>query len=143
MTNVLKAGMSNFEMVAVFSEKYYDLSDMLINKLMKVSEEACLGKLQDMEQMYLKGGKWICSNRQTGFVFGAITTSISRVHIHKQLVTIRMTSEEFDERGNRIYIQAKMLEADVSPFAKPKRKISAEQKRALSERAKMRFKVQE
>lgn len=30
---------------------------------------------------------------------------------------------------------------DVSPFAKPKRKISAEQKRALSERAKMRFKV--
>lgn len=63
MTNVLKTGMSNFEMVVVFSEKYYDLSDMLINKLMKVSEEACLGKLQDMEQMYLKGGKWICSNR--------------------------------------------------------------------------------
>lgn len=58
MTSVLKASMSNFEMVAVFSEKYYDLSDMLINKLMKTSEEVCLGKLQDMEQMYLKGGRW-------------------------------------------------------------------------------------
>ncbi len=63
MKSVLKVGMSNFEMVAVFSEKYYDLSDMLINKLMKVSEKACLGKLQGMEQMYLKGGKWICSNQ--------------------------------------------------------------------------------
>lgn len=58
MTSILKVGMSNFEMVAVFAEKYYDLSDMLINKLMKVSEETCLGKLQDMEQMYLGGGKW-------------------------------------------------------------------------------------
>lgn len=58
MTSILKAGMSNFEMVAIFCDKYYDLSDMLINKLMKVSEEICLGKLQDMEQMYLKGGKW-------------------------------------------------------------------------------------
>ena len=58
MTSILKVDMSNFEMVAIFSEKYYDLSDMLINKLMKVSEETCLGKLQDMEQMCLKGGKW-------------------------------------------------------------------------------------
>lgn len=58
MTSILKVGMSNFEMVAIFSKKYYDLSDMIINKLMKVSEETCLGKLQDMEQMCLKGGKW-------------------------------------------------------------------------------------
>lgn len=58
MTSILKVGMSNFEMVAVFAEKYYDLSDMLINKLIKVSEEVCLGKLQDMEKMYLEGGKW-------------------------------------------------------------------------------------
>lgn len=63
MISILETGMSNFEMVAVFSEKYYDLSDMLTNKLMKVSERVCLGKLQDMEQMYLKGGKWICLNR--------------------------------------------------------------------------------
>ena len=58
MTSILKVGMSNFEMVAIFSKKYYDLSDMIINKLMKVSEETCLGKLQGMEQMYLGGGKW-------------------------------------------------------------------------------------
>lgn len=57
MTSILKTGMSNFEMVAVFAEKYYDLSDVLTNKLMKVSEETCLGKLQDMEKMYLGGGK--------------------------------------------------------------------------------------
>lgn len=61
--------------------------------------------------------------------------------IEKRIELYEILSEEFDERGNRIYIQAKMLEADVSPFAKPKRKISAEQKRALSERAKMRFKA--
>lgn len=58
MTSILKTGMSNFEMVAVFAEKYYDLSDVLTNKLMKVSEGTCLGKLQDMEKMYLGGGKW-------------------------------------------------------------------------------------
>ena len=58
MTSILKTGMSNFEMVAVFAEKYYDLSDVLTNKLMKVSEGTWLGKLQDMEKMYLGGGKW-------------------------------------------------------------------------------------
>lgn len=57
MTSILKVGMSNFEMVAVFAEKYYGLSDMLINKLMKVSEETCLGKLQCMEAMHLAGGR--------------------------------------------------------------------------------------
>lgn len=70
-------------------------------------------------------------------------TSVRRhiTKIEKRIELYEILSEEFDERGNRIYIQAKMLEANVSPFAKPKRKISAEQKRALSERAKMRFKV--
>ena len=57
MTSILKVGMSNFEMVAVFCEKYYDLSDMLKNRLMKVSGEICLGKLQRMEAMHLAGGK--------------------------------------------------------------------------------------
>ena len=57
MTSILETGMSNFEMVAIFSEKYYDLSDMLINKLMKVSEATCLGKLQRMEAMHLAGGR--------------------------------------------------------------------------------------
>ena len=28
MTSILKSEMSNFEMVAIFSEKYYDLSDV-------------------------------------------------------------------------------------------------------------------
>ena len=34
--SVLKPEMSNFEMVVVFSDKYYELSDMLVNRLMKV-----------------------------------------------------------------------------------------------------------
>lgn len=63
MTSILKGEMSNFEMVAVFCEKYYDLSDMLINRLMKVSGETCLDKLQRMEAMHVAGGKIEWENR--------------------------------------------------------------------------------
>lgn len=72
-------------------------------------------------------------------------TSVRRhiTKIEKRIDLYEILYEEFDERGNRVFIQVKMLEADVSPFAKPKRKISAEQKRAMSERAKMCFKVSE
>ena len=48
--------MSNFEMVAVFSDKYYELSDMLVNRLMKVSGDVCCWKLREMESLHNAGG---------------------------------------------------------------------------------------
>lgn len=54
--SVLKPEMSNFEMVAVFSDHYYELSDMLVNRLMKVSGDVCYWKLREMESLHNAGG---------------------------------------------------------------------------------------
>lgn len=51
-------------------------------------------------------------------------TSVRRhiTKIKKRIELYEILSEEFDERGNRIYIHAKMKKGTVSPFAKPPRK---------------------
>lgn len=42
--------------------------------------------------------------------------------IEKRIELYEILSEEFNERGRRIYIRAKMKQGTVSPFAKPPRK---------------------
>ena len=51
-------------------------------------------------------------------------TSVRRhiTAIEKRLHLYEILAEEFDERGKRIYIRAKMKHGTVSPFAKPPRK---------------------
>lgn len=51
-------------------------------------------------------------------------TSVRRhiTKIEKRLDLYEIISEEFDEKGRRIYIRAKMIKGTVSPFAKPPRK---------------------
>ncbi|HEL2684505.1 hypothetical protein ODU14_09020 [Streptococcus suis] len=72
-------------------------------------------------------------------------TSVRRhiTKIEKRIELYDILSEEIDERGNRIYIRVKMIEGNINPFAKPKLKLTEEQRRERSERAKTRFKVTE
>lgn len=63
--------------------------------------------------------------------------------IEKRIELYEILDEEIDKRGNRIYIRARMLDAGISPFAKPKRKLTDGQRQAISERARTRFKVTE
>ncbi|HEM5158607.1 TPA: hypothetical protein U1277_001183 [Streptococcus suis] len=72
-------------------------------------------------------------------------TSVRRhiTKIEKRIELYDILSEEIDERGNRIYIRVKMVDGNINPFAKPKLKLTEEQRRERSERAKTRFKVTE
>lgn len=67
-------------------------------------------------------------------------TSVRRhiTKIEKRLELYEVLDEELDSRGARIYIRVKMLAhlAAVSPFAKTRPKISEEQRKVRSERAK-------
>ena len=55
-------------------------------------------------------------------------TSVRRhiTKIEKRIELYEILSEEFDERGNRIYIMVKMADGNVNPFAKPKLKLTEE-----------------
>ncbi|MCK4020087.1 hypothetical protein HCC62_09720 [Streptococcus suis] len=72
-------------------------------------------------------------------------TSVRRhiTKIEKRIELYDILSEEIDERGNRVYIRVRMIDGNINPFAKPKLKLTEEQRRERSERAKTRFKVTE
>ncbi|HFI0100947.1 TPA: hypothetical protein ACGORY_001542 [Streptococcus suis] len=72
-------------------------------------------------------------------------TSVRRhiTKIEKRIELYDILSEEIDERGNRIYIRVKMIDGNINPFAKPKLRLTEEQRKERSERIKARFKVTE
>ena len=72
-------------------------------------------------------------------------TSVRRhiTKIEKRIELYDILSEDIDERGNRIYIRVKMIEGNINPFAKPKLRLTEEQRKERSERIKARFKVTE
>ncbi|HFI0632724.1 TPA: hypothetical protein ACGO4G_001299 [Streptococcus suis] len=72
-------------------------------------------------------------------------TSVRRhiTKIEKRIDLYDILSEEIDERGNRIYIRVKMIDGNINPFAKPKLRLTEEQRKERSERIKARFKVTE
>ncbi|HEL2056167.1 TPA: hypothetical protein TY413_001488 [Streptococcus suis] len=72
-------------------------------------------------------------------------TSVRRhiTKIEKRIELYDILSEEIDERGNRVYIRVRMVDGNINPFAKPKLRLTEEQRKERSERAKTRFKVTE
>ncbi|HEL1759760.1 TPA: hypothetical protein TXU88_001709 [Streptococcus suis] len=72
-------------------------------------------------------------------------TSVRRhiTKIEKHIELYNILSEEIDERGNRVYIRVKMIDGNINPFAKPKLRLTEEQRKQRSERIKARFKVTE
>ncbi|HEM4882170.1 TPA: hypothetical protein U1138_001314 [Streptococcus suis] len=72
-------------------------------------------------------------------------TSVRRhiTKIEKRIELYDILSEDIDERGNRIYIRVKMIDGNINPFAKPKLRLTEEQRKERSERIKARFKVTE
>ncbi|HFR3630778.1 TPA: hypothetical protein ACHVD4_001840 [Streptococcus suis] len=72
-------------------------------------------------------------------------TSVRRhiTKIEKRIELYDILSEEIDERGNRVYIRVKMIDGNINPFAKPKLRLTEEQRKERSERVKTRFKVTE
>ncbi|CYU24918.1 TPA: hypothetical protein TZE14_001131 [Streptococcus suis] len=72
-------------------------------------------------------------------------TSVRRhiTKIEKRIKLYDILSEEIDERGNRVYIRVRMVDGNINPFAKPKLRLTEEQRKERSERAKTRFKVTE
>ncbi|HFU4085162.1 TPA: hypothetical protein ACGO7S_000062 [Streptococcus suis] len=72
-------------------------------------------------------------------------TSVRRhiTKIEKRIELYNILSEEIDERGNRVYIRVKMIDGNINPFAKPKLRLTEEQRKERSERIKARFKVTE
>ncbi|MGU7966328.1 hypothetical protein ACS6YB_08215 [Streptococcus suis] len=71
----------------------------------------------------------------------SVRRHITKIEKHIELYDI--LSEEIDERGNRIYIRVKMIDGNINPFAKPKLRLTEEQRKERSERIKARFKVTE
>ena len=72
-------------------------------------------------------------------------TSVRRhiTKIEKRIELYDILSEDIDERGNRIYIRVKMIDGNINPFAKPKLRLTEEQRKERSELIKARFKVTE
>ena len=72
-------------------------------------------------------------------------TSVRRhiTKIEKRIELYDILSEDIDDRGNRIYIRVKMIDGNINPFAKPKLRLTEEQRKERSERIKARFKVTE